>query len=189
MLVYKCYGSILRSTRGSWEQFNSVWGGLIDCVKVAFLSPGEARYRSCGWIELKAQNDITALDDTDEDDLSGLTERALICTLSEDVKQQEEICDVKDTAAAAVRTVNPDLTQFNPDLTQFNPDFTPLPQVVSQEEPQALSQAVKATYIEWGTMVTKWLQKADRKYRDMFFQQIGRLAEGERSYSLRYIYF
>jgi hypothetical protein len=172
--AYQLCGPFLREKRGSWQRFRGIWRGAIAAIEEAVVLGHHVVEAS--WTEAKADCDMYStlrLDDrsssspsstgggnSDDPLMQELMSKAAVVDIN-DVVDDDDGDDDSDSLAAP---------------TASNASQRPR----NSEKPTA----APASTIELSQAVTKWLDKADAKYRQLFCRRMEQLAGGYRSYAL-----
>jgi hypothetical protein len=182
--AYQLCGPFLREKRGSWQRFQGIWRGVIAAIEEALLE----RAVEASWAEVKADCDIFSSLRFHSD----LSAQSANEVASQDPRMQDLM-----TKAAAPTTDTPGYEGSDASDDDDDPDTSMessgssdvMCHTVTLAATQRVHRAVIPTVAPSGTIelsqaVTKWLEKADAKYRQLFCRRMEQLAGGYRSYAL-----
>jgi hypothetical protein len=168
------YLPLLRAVKGSYQRFMGLWGPVIDCLKNG--SPRQIR-----WSELKANCDIyvSGAEPSEPHMAPPGTEEALIRQLIE-ASARTDVSEV-DENELELKLHDDIALEKSAENTCIAVEDAEIGRKV-RSTPGETVPAVEM--IELSLSTTKWLEKADAKYRQLFCRRMEQLTGGYRSYAL-----
>jgi hypothetical protein len=173
--AYQLCGSFLREKRGSWQRFQGIWRGAITAIEEALML---GRGVEASWMEAKADCDMYSTMRLDGSSSSRPPSSVDEAATSDDPLMQELMTKA---AVADTGTAKDDDDGDDADVYLAAPTAS---NVLRRPRNIEKPTAAPASTIELSQAVTKWLEKADAKYRQLFCRRMEQLAGGYRSYAL-----
>jgi hypothetical protein len=170
--VRRVYLPLLKAVKGSYQRFTGLWGQVID-----HLANGPPRH--IRWSELKVNCDIyVSGPEAAGQSIATTHDEALVSQLMEESAR----ADVSEAdAELEVELQDKDCEQMAFDDCNARGAVSSSGNVGNGTKGEMVP-AVEA--VELSLSVTKWLEKADAKYRQLFCRRMEQLADGYRSYAL-----